>query len=66
MGVNGVSHLVVADDLEGVSAVLQWLSYTPDRVGNLPPVLSSADPTMRSIGYTPAEGELVSFAPHRI
>ena len=26
---NGVSHLVVDNDKEGVSAILDWLSYVP-------------------------------------
>ena len=33
MGVNGVSHHLVADDLEGVHTVLQLLSYVPHEVG---------------------------------
>lgn len=26
---NGVSHVTVPDDFEGVCAILQWLSYMP-------------------------------------
>ncbi|KAK9799384.1 hypothetical protein WJX73_008409 [Symbiochloris irregularis] len=57
MGVNGVSHHVVTDDLAGISAVLQWLSYTPDRVGGAPPMLLSRDPVARGIDYAPGAGE---------
>jgi acetyl-CoA carboxylase/biotin carboxylase 1 len=29
MATNGVSHLTVPDDLNGIKAVLQWLAFTP-------------------------------------
>ena len=66
MGVNGVSHHVVPDDLAGVSAVLQWLSYTPALVGQVPPVLVSADPIARSIDYAPLPGETALSAQARL
>ena len=37
MAANGVSHNVVADDLQGVAAVLQWLSYVPTHAGSQVP-----------------------------
>lgn len=58
MGVNGVSHHVVADDLEGVTAVLHWLSTMPPVVGGVPLTLPSADPTDRPVTYTPGPGTL--------
>ncbi|GLC69098.1 hypothetical protein PLESTF_000789000 [Pleodorina starrii] len=57
MGVNGVSHHVVADDLEGVRTVLQLLSYAPTQLGAPPPELASSDPICRPIGYVPGLGE---------
>ena len=57
MGVNGVSHHVVADDLEGVTAVLQWLSTMPTTIGSLPPSLASSDPVQRGIDYAPQAGQ---------
>jgi len=53
MGTNGVSHHVVEDDLAGVAAVLQWLSYTAPRIGDTLPALPSADPTDRPVTYLP-------------
>ena len=56
MGVNGVSHHIVADDLEGCHAILQWLGTMPPVVGAPPPSLGSLDPIDRPIGYCPQPG----------
>ena len=56
MGVNGVSHHVVDDDLEGATAVLHWLSTMPPTLGVPPAVLPSSDPLDRGIGYAPLPG----------
>ena len=56
MGVNGVSHEVVADDLEGLTAVLHWLGTMPPVLGTLPASLPTADPVERPIAYCPAPG----------
>ena len=56
MGVNGISHHVVEDDFEGVTALLRWLSFVPTRTGLTPPLLPSPDPVDRDIGYVPALG----------
>ncbi|KAG0579665.1 hypothetical protein KC19_4G115000 [Ceratodon purpureus] len=53
MAVNGVVHLTVADDLEGISAILKWLSYVPSHVGGPLPCLQSADPPERLVEYCP-------------
>ncbi|KAG5391557.1 hypothetical protein IGI04_021520 [Brassica rapa subsp. trilocularis] len=55
MGANGVVHLTVSDDLEGVSAILNWLSYVPAHAGGpLPlPLLSPLDPPERTVEYVP-------------
>lgn len=55
MFTNGVSHLTVQNDMEGVVACLTWLNYVPDRrLGSLPisPVLR--DPIDRSIEFMPS------------
>ncbi|OVA14638.1 Carboxyl transferase [Macleaya cordata] len=53
MATNGVVHLTVSDDLEGVSAILKWLSYVPPRVGGPLPILSPSDPPQRLVEYFP-------------
>jgi len=57
MGVNGVAHQVVDDDLAGVAAALAWLAYVPATVGGVPPLLASADPVDRPVGYVPGPNE---------
>ena len=56
MGQNGVSHQVVADDLEGVKAVLAWLAYAPAHTGAAPPPLPTSDPIGRTVGYVAPDG----------
>ncbi|KAF5178012.1 Acetyl-coa carboxylase [Thalictrum thalictroides] len=53
MSTNGVVHLTVSDDLEGVSAILKWLSYVPSHVGGPLPILSPSDPPERHVEYIP-------------
>jgi len=53
---NGVSHLTAANDLEGVLTIVNWLSYVPSARGLSLPLLPSADPVDRPIGYTPPKG----------
>ncbi|CBZ50010.1 hypothetical protein NCLIV_004860 [Neospora caninum Liverpool] len=52
---NGVSHLVVQNDQEGMKEVLRWLSYTPktarDSVNSAN--LFSVDPVERDVDFTP-------------
>jgi acetyl-CoA carboxylase/biotin carboxylase 1 len=57
MGVNGVSHHTVADDLEGVTTLLRLLAYTPAQLGAPHAPLPSCDPADRSIGYCPSPTE---------
>ena len=58
MGQNGVSHQVVADDLEGIKAVLAWLAYAPAQIGAAPPPLPTSDPVSRTISYIAPDGAL--------
>ncbi|PPD85132.1 hypothetical protein GOBAR_DD17929 [Gossypium barbadense] len=53
MATNGVVHLTVSDDLEGVSAILNWLSCIPPRIGGPLPILNPSDPPERLVEYLP-------------
>ncbi|KAJ6997734.1 acetyl-CoA carboxylase 1-like [Populus alba x Populus x berolinensis] len=53
MATNGVVHLTVSDDLEGVSAILKWLSCIPPCVGGALPILSPSDSPERPVEYFP-------------
>ncbi|GAV59283.1 CPSase_L_chain domain-containing protein/Biotin_lipoyl domain-containing protein/Carboxyl_trans domain-containing protein/Biotin_carb_C domain-containing protein/CPSase_L_D2 domain-containing protein/ACC_central domain-containing protein [Cephalotus follicularis] len=53
MATNGVVHLTVSDDLEGVSAILKWLSCIPACIGGALPILCSLDPPDRPVEYFP-------------
>ncbi|KAJ6730387.1 hypothetical protein OIU85_021209 [Salix viminalis] len=53
MATNGVVHLTVSDDLEGVSAIFKWLSCIPSRVGGALPITSPSDSPERPVDYLP-------------
>lgn len=53
MATNGVVHLTVSDDLEGVSSILKWLSFVPPYIGGPLPVLRSSDQPERLVEYAP-------------
>lgn len=50
---NGVTHSVVNDDVEGVGAILQWLSYVPSQRGGALPIIESRDAVHRTIAVRP-------------
>ncbi|KAI9852255.1 MAG: acetyl-coenzyme-A carboxylase [Thelocarpon superellum] len=50
---NGVSHMTAADDFEGVSKIMEWLSFVPDRKNNPVPISPSVDPWDRDVTYYP-------------
>eukprot|EP00047_Mylnosiga_fluctuans_P011844 m.23124 g.23124 ORF g.23124 m.23124 type:complete len:2267 (+) comp3852_c0_seq1:80-6880(+) len=60
---NGVSHLTVTNDFEGIRAMIQWLSYVPERQGAALPlcpwiidtrnVAHGPDSPDRDIQFTP-------------
>jgi len=52
---NGVSHMTANDDFEGVSKIVSWLSFVPDRKNQPVPILPSSDPWDRSIAYYPPQ-----------
>ncbi|KAJ8423614.1 hypothetical protein Cgig2_015703 [Carnegiea gigantea] len=53
MAPNGVVHVIVADDLEGTSAILKWLSYVLPHSSSALPILRSFDPPARPVEYMP-------------
>ena len=50
---NGISHRIVNNDLEGIIAILQWLSYIPNARYQSLPIYPSNDPINRDITYIP-------------
>ncbi|CAM9330367.1 unnamed protein product [Chrysoparadoxa australica] len=52
---NGVSHLVVDDDQEGVEQILKWLSFVPKTINDAPPARPVTDPVEREVGCTPSK-----------
>nr|XP_025042235.1 acetyl-CoA carboxylase 2 [Pelodiscus sinensis] len=52
---NGVSHVTVPDDFEGVYTILQWLSYMPKDSRSPVPVTPTCDPIEREIEFVPSK-----------
>ena len=51
---NGITHDVVKDDFEGCLLILRWLSYMPETMLHLPPILPALyDPIDRPIDFVP-------------
>lgn len=46
---NGVSHMEVGNDQEGVDGILQWLSYVPKTASSAPPARPVTDPVEREV-----------------
>lgn len=55
---NGITHQVVPDDVHGVGAILDWLSFVPAARGQALPVIESRDPVSRDVLSSPPEGGL--------
>ncbi|CAN0920072.1 Acetyl-CoA carboxylase 1 [Linum grandiflorum] len=53
MATNGVVHLTVSDDLEGVTAILKWLSCIPAYMGGALPISNPLDSPERPVEYMP-------------
>ncbi|KAH8046017.1 acetyl-CoA carboxylase [Aureococcus anophagefferens] len=47
---NGVSHMTVDNDVEGVKEILKWLSFVPATKFDQPAVLAPSDPVDRDPG----------------
>lgn len=52
---NGVSHMTASDDFEGVSKIVDWLSFVPDRKNQPVPIGLHVDPWDRTITYSPPQ-----------
>jgi len=52
---NGVSHMTASDDFEGVSKIVRWLSYVPDKKGAPVPISPAADVWDRDVTYMPPQ-----------
>ncbi|NXD65210.1 ACACB carboxylase, partial [Eolophus roseicapillus] len=52
---NGVSHVTVPDDFEGVYTILQWLSYMPKDNQSPVPIIAITDPIERDIDFVPSK-----------
>ncbi|KAL9636419.1 MAG: hypothetical protein Q9164_002839 [Protoblastenia rupestris] len=52
---NGVSHMTADDDFEGVSKIVDWMSFVPDKKNNPIPIGLHSDPWDRSISYCPPQ-----------
>jgi len=55
---NGVTHMVVEDDLKGVGAILRWLSYIPCRKGAPLPYTPHTDHIERPLASFPTRQTL--------
>jgi acetyl-CoA carboxylase / biotin carboxylase 1 len=52
MAKNGVTHIVVGNDIEGCEEIVRWLSYVPEhRDGALPIMVDPTDPITRPVLY---------------
>jgi len=56
MGGNGISHLLVDSDVEGIEKIVQWVGFIPCRVGAPAPCLPIVDPIERDVGFYPPCG----------
>jgi len=50
---NGVSHEIVDNDQEGVKSIIQWLSFVPKSVDDIPSMRECADPVSRDVEFRP-------------
>uniref|UniRef100_H0V3L2 acetyl-CoA carboxylase n=1 Tax=Cavia porcellus TaxID=10141 RepID=H0V3L2_CAVPO len=54
MHYNGVTHVTVPDDFEGVYTILEWLSYMPKDVHSPLPIITPTDPIDREVEFSPS------------
>lgn len=52
---NGVSHQTANDDFAGVSKIVEWMSFVPDKRNSPVPISPSIDTWDRDIVYTPPQ-----------
>jgi acetyl-CoA carboxylase/biotin carboxylase 1 len=53
---NGVSHLTAQNDYEGISKIVNWISYIPERRNAPVPITISSDSWDRDVDYLPPKG----------
>ncbi|RIA91939.1 acetyl-CoA carboxylase [Glomus cerebriforme] len=53
---NGVSHLTAQNDLEGITKIIQWLSYVPSVRNSPVPIFTNSDSWDRDVNYMPPKG----------
>ena len=52
---NGVSHMTADDDFAGVSKIVRWMSFVPDKKNNPVPISPSADSWDRDVTFFPPQ-----------
>ena len=52
---NGVSHMTADDDFAGVSKIVRWMSFVPDKKNQPVPISPSVDPWDREITFFPPQ-----------
>ncbi|KAK4123014.1 hypothetical protein N657DRAFT_574108 [Parathielavia appendiculata] len=52
---NGVSHLTATDDFAGISKIVEWMSFVPDKRNNPIPIRPCVDSWDRDVVYTPPQ-----------
>lgn len=52
---NGVSHMTANDDFAGVSRIVEWMSFVPEKRNGPVPVSPSADDWDRDVTYCPPQ-----------
>ncbi|KAK3050680.1 acetyl-coenzyme-A carboxylase [Extremus antarcticus] len=52
---NGVSHMTADDDFAGVSKIVKWMSFVPDKKNNPVPISPSSDSWDRDITFFPPQ-----------
>ncbi|KAF7556812.1 hypothetical protein G7Z17_g1140 [Cylindrodendrum hubeiense] len=52
---NGVSHMTANDDFAGISKIVEWMSFVPEKRNSPVPVSPSTDDWDRDVVYTPPQ-----------
>jgi len=50
---NGVSHMTANDDFEGVSKIVEWMAFVPDKKNNPVPIGPAVDSWDREVSFMP-------------
>jgi acetyl-CoA carboxylase / biotin carboxylase 1 len=52
---NGVSHMTANDDFAGISRIVEWMSFVPEKRNSPVPISPTVDAWDRDITYTPPQ-----------